>query len=135
MIDRVLDLGPEHAIALKNISMGEAYFAGHFPDAPVMPAVFIVEALAQTSAFIGATLDQEDTVPSKFRPLGAKVFLTSIDLRFRSPAVPGDQLRLEVRLLKRVLHLMKVEARATVDQVEIATGQLTLAVPGDGTSS
>jgi 3-hydroxyacyl-[acyl-carrier-protein] dehydratase len=123
MIDRLIDVGPEHATALKNVSLGEPYFAGHFPNEPIMPG----EALAQTAAFIGSAPAVAVQSVVEFLPLGRKVLLTSINLRFKHPVVPGDQLRLEVKLLKRMGHVMKVLTRATVDGKDVAGGDLVLA--------
>ena len=91
MIDRVDDLVPDaSATGIKNISIGEPYFQGHFPDHPVMPGVLIIEAMAQTAAvLVVATLGSESE--------GKLVYFMAIDsARFRNPVGPGDTLRVHV---------------------------------------
>ncbi len=101
LIDRVLDLVPgERATGIKNVSMNEPFFAGHFPSRPVMPGVLIVEAMAQTATLICAkSLDVGDDH-------NLLVYFMGIDrARFRRPVVPGDRLE---------LHVTRVRARAKV---------------------
>lgn len=96
MIDRILayEAGVS-AVGLKNVSINEPYFPGHFPSLPVMPGVLIIEAMAQTAAcLVVVTLGQESE--------GKLVYLMSVDsARFRRPVGPGDQMEIRVRLLRR----------------------------------
>lgn len=123
MIDRVLKYGGDEAVAIKNVSINESYFEGHFPSEPVMPGVLLGECMAQTAAFIGGSEpDDEENVS-----LGSKAFLTGINLKIERPVVPGDQITIKARLVKRLGKLMKISAQATVDTVVVASAELTIA--------
>ena len=109
LLDRVLDMTPgEKIVALKNVSINEQFFTGHFPGAPVMPGVLIIEAMAQA----GAVLLLHD-MPDKQSKL---VYFTGIDkARFRRTVVPGDQLRLTLEVIKLRSRTCKMRGRAEVD--------------------
>ncbi len=95
-------------VSVKNVTMNEAYFQGHFPGAPVMPGVLIIECMAQTG---GLLLLQE--VPDREKKL---LYFVAVDgARFRRPVVPGDQLRIEMEVLNWRGDFCKLEGRATVD--------------------
>jgi len=115
MIDRVVDVVlDESAIGIKNVSINEAYFAGHFPRQPVMPGVLIIEAMAQTAAVL---------VVKSLGPemAGKLVYFMSIDnCRFRKPVVPGDQIHVHVVRIQRRRNVWKFEAKAKVDGVVVA---------------
>jgi len=108
MIDKVIEIEEgKRAVAIKNVTANEEFFNGHFPDYPVMPGVLIVEALAQTGAV--AMLKQEAYK-------GKLAFFTGIDnCRFKRQVKPGDQLRLEVEIVRIKGPIGKGKARATVD--------------------
>ena len=109
LIDRVIELGEDKVVALKNVSANEPYFAGHFPGHPIMPGVLQVEAMAQAGAVLALNLMAD---PGE-RPL---VFFMGIDkVKFRKPVVPGDQLRLEVEPLRKGGAIWKMAGRALVD--------------------
>lgn len=124
LVDRVLELEPGKRIAaIKNVTINEPFFQGHFPHLPVMPGVLIVEALAQAAGILS------------FQSLGRKsdassvYYFVGIDAaRFRRPVVPGDQLRLEVEIVRISRALGKYNARATVDGVVAAEAQLMCAL-------
>jgi 3-hydroxyacyl-[acyl-carrier-protein] dehydratase len=111
LIDRVIEMVPgESLVALKNVTINEPFFPGHFPHHPVMPGVLILESLAQASGLLSfeslQTPVTEDTV----------VYFVGIDnARFRGPVGPGDQLRLETRVTKRVRGIWKYACRALVN--------------------
>jgi 3-hydroxyacyl-[acyl-carrier-protein] dehydratase len=111
LIDRVLEYVPEsHLIGIKNVTYNEPYFAGHFPQRPVMPGVLILEALAQATGILA--FKTVGRIPDK----NSLYYFVGIDnARFKLPVEPGDQLRLEVRYLKRMRGIWKFTGCATVD--------------------
>ena len=130
LIDRVLDVKPgESIVALKNVSINEPYFPGHFPHYPVMPGVLILEALAQAAAimsFMGVGAKPEDN---------SVYYFAGIDgARFRRPVMPGDQLRLEVDLVRSSRHRpLAVAGRHQLQQPPLRLRDcLQVCVPGAG---
>ncbi len=121
MIDRVEELvSGESCVAYKNVCINEPYFEGHFPGNPIMPGVLIVEALAQTGAV--AILSKEENK-------GRNALFGGIDkLRFKKPVLPGDVLKLEVKIIKQKGPIGVGEAVATVDGKVAAKGELTFAI-------
>lgn len=122
MLDRVLEVTPgERVVALKNVSINEPYFQGHFPGAPVMPGVMLVEAIAQACGIIALTAnpDYHDKV----------VYLCALDgFRFRKPVVPGDQVRFTVEKVAEKRAIWKFSARAEVDGKLVAEGEVMATV-------
>ena len=123
LVDRVLELEPEKRIlAIKNITINEAIFQGHFPVTPVFPGVLIVEALAQASgilAFKSLERSPED---------GYIYYLAGTDkTKFKRSVVPGDQLKLEVEIITLRTHWMKVAGKAFVSDELVCSSQLTCA--------
>ncbi len=120
MIDRVVDvvLG-ESAVGVKNVTVNENHFQGHFPSHPVMPGVLIIESMAQTAAvFVVETLGPD--------AYGKVVYFMSIEgAKFRRPVVPGDQLRIHVTKERRRGTVWKVHAVARVDGVAVAEATYT----------
>ena len=116
LVDSIIELEPlKRIVGLKNVTINEPWFAGHFPDYPIMPGVLIVEAMAQT----GGVLLLRD-VPDRDRKL---VLFTAIEeAKFRRPVLPGDQLRLELEVLALRNTVCKMRARATVDGRLVAEG-------------
>ncbi len=119
-IDRVLEFEDgRRIVALKNVSINEPFFRGHFPEQPLMPGVLICEALAQAGALL-AHRSQDGVQP------GHVVVLAGLDAaRFRRPVLPGDQLHLEVVLLKRHRPLWKFRGVARVDGHAVAEADLS----------
>jgi len=109
LVDRIIEMEPgKRVVGLKNVTMNEAFFMGHFPGYPIMPGVLIVEAMAQT----GGVLVLSD-VPDRERKL--VLFAGIEEAKFRQPVVPGDQLRLELEVLALRKTVVKMRAHATVD--------------------
>lgn len=120
LIDRVVEyeLGAS-LVAIKNVSYNEPYFQGHFPNRPVMPAVIILEAMAQATGIL--VLRSMDVLPNE----KSIYYFVGIDrARFRRPVLPGDQLRIEVNLLRSSRGIWKLRSDATVDGETVASGDL-----------
>jgi 3-hydroxyacyl-[acyl-carrier-protein] dehydratase len=120
LIDRVVDIrADESAVGIKNVTINEPYFAGHFPTQPVMPGVMIIESMAQTAAILvvhtlGASAE------------GKLVYFMSIDqARFRRPIVPGDQMRIRVDKERRHGNVWKFAATVSIDDRVAAQASVT----------
>jgi 3-hydroxyacyl-[acyl-carrier-protein] dehydratase len=119
LIDRVIELEPlKRIVAIKNISINEQVFQGHFPGVPVFPGVMIIEAMAQTGAVL---LFRE--IPNREEKL---LYFTGIEeARFRRPVVPGDQLRLEATVIKFKMGYARLRAEAYVDGQLVTEATIT----------
>lgn len=119
LVDRVLQLHPgERLVALKNVTINEPFFVGHFPHHPIMPGVLIIEALAQAAGLLSFSLDDEDAAKSV-------IYFVGIDqARFKKPVTAGDQLILEVDLLRNMRGIAKFKAVAKVDDTVAAEAEL-----------
>ena len=122
LVDRIHELDPDRRIVgIKNVTINEPFFQGHFPGRPVMPGVLILEALAQ----VGGVLAFKSLGPVG-RPV---VYLTGIDgAKFRKPVVPGDILRLEVDVLKKRAPFWKMQGRAFVESELVCEAEVTAMV-------
>ena len=111
LIDRVLEMEVGKRItAIKNVSINEPFFPGHFPGSPVMPGVLILEAMAQAAALL--SFKTENYTPEEI----GVVYFAGIDgARFKKPVLPGDQLILKIEIVRRVRGIWKYTARAEVD--------------------
>ena len=119
LIDRILDLIPgEKITALKNVTINEPFFQGHFPTHPIMPGVLIVEAMAQAAGVLAL-----ESMPAEKR--GAPVFFMGLDkVKFRKPVVPGDQLVSEVQIIKFRSKVVKASGKAFVEDSIVAEAEL-----------
>ena len=115
MIDRVIEVLPDRsATGLKNVSVNESFFQGHFPGHPVMPGVLIIESMAQTAAVLVVKTLGPDSA-------GKVVYFMTIDsAKFRRPVVPGDQLRIEVTKARSRGNVWKFSSVAKVDGTSVA---------------
>ena len=122
LVDRVLDVVPgKSLVAIKNVTMNEAHFQGHFPGHPVMPGVLILEALAQAGGILACeTVSAEDRI--------GILYLAGVDgSRFKQMVRPGDQLVLHAELSKRKRNLWWFVTRAEVDEKVVAEAQILMA--------
>lgn len=126
LIDRVLEFEPAKSIvAIKNVTMNEPFFVGHFPQKPVMPGVLMLEALAQASAVLAFLSTGDD-------PAKKIIYFAGIDnARFKRVVQPGDQLRLEIKVNKIRKTIWKVTGVVTVDGKTVCTADLMSAEKGE----
>lgn len=118
LVDRILELEPDRrVVGLKNVTANEPFFAGHFPGRPVMPGVLIVEALAQTAGVLMG--EASGLIP---------MFMGIDKARFRRPVRPGDQLRLEVEVLRKRRSVCRVAGRAFVGEDLVAEAEMMAAL-------
>lgn len=123
LVDRVLELIPkQRLVALKNVTMNENFFTGHFPEKPVMPGVLIIESMAQAAGLIMLSEDEHK---------GKTPYFTGIDnARFRKTIVPGDQIIIEIDVIRLKGNVSRVKAVAKVDN-QIATEAELMFVVGE----
>ena len=128
LVDRVLEVQPgKYLKALKNVTINEPFFQGHFPGHPVMPGVLVIEAMAQASGL----LTQLSETPRAADAPKPTYYLVKVDkARFSSMVVPGDQLLLEVEQKRMLRRMGLYECRATVDGKEVASAEILCAERG-----
>ena len=117
LVDRIDEMEPERIVGIKNVTINEPFFIGHFPDFPVMPGVLIVEAMAQVAGVLvlSSMEDRENKL----------VLLASVEqAKFRKPVRPGDQLRIEMKVGKRKASVAKMYGTATVNGVVVAEAEV-----------
>ena len=121
LVDRIIELVPAtKAVGIKNVTMNEEFFKGHFPDQPIMPGVLIIEALAQVAAILAFKTGGD---------AGKAVYFMSIErAKFRKPVVPGDQLRLDVSILQHRGSVWKFSGNALVEDKIAAEAEFTAMV-------
>jgi beta-hydroxyacyl-ACP dehydratase FabZ len=126
LVDRVLEMEPsKRIVAIKNVTVNEPFFPGHFPGVPTMPGVLIVEAMAQAGAVLLL-----HAMPDRGSKL---IYFTGIDkARFRRPVLPGDQLRFDLEVLKLRSATCKMRGRATVDGKLAAEAEILSALVDRG---
>jgi len=121
LVDRIEELEPGRIVGIKNVTINEPFFTGHFPDYPVMPGVLIIEAMAQVAGVL--VLSQIEDRKSKL------VLLATIEeAKFRRPVRPGDQLRIEMKLERQKSTAAKMSGKATIDGVLAAEATMMCAL-------
>jgi len=117
MVDRIVEITNDSIVGIKNVTINEPHFIGHFPGYPVMPGVLIIESMAQVAGILVGTLAPHTR--------GQVMFLASIEeAKFRRPVVPGDQLRIEMKMLRLKYTVAKMQGVATVDGQVVAEATL-----------
>jgi len=116
LIDRVLELSDDKVVALKNVTVNEPFFQGHFPGAPVMPGVLQIEAMAQAGGILASRAVQFDATTH------VMLFMAIDAVKFRKPVVPGDQLRIEVVPLRKG-KIFKMKGEITVDGQAVSSAE------------
>ena len=123
LVDRIVELEADRIVGIKNVTANEPFFMGHFPDFPVMPGVLIIEAMAQVAGVLVLK-----GIPDRKSKL---VLLASIDnAKFRRPVVPGDQLRIEMRIVKKKASVARMAGQATVDGQVVAEAEMMCKLAG-----
>jgi beta-hydroxyacyl-ACP dehydratase FabZ len=120
LIDKIVELEiGKRVVGIKNVTMNEPFFQGHFPGHPIMPGVLILEAMAQTGGVLAMKSVPQDLVKNKV------IYFMSIDkAKFRKPVVPGDQLRLELDVIKQRSNIMSLKAQSLVSGVVVAEAEM-----------
>lgn len=121
LVDRILEISDTRVVGIKNVTANEPFFQGHFPNYPIMPGVLVVEAMAQCGGVLALRemADRDEKV----------VLFASIDeCRFRAPVTPGDQLRLELEILRRRGGIVKMRGNAYVDDRLVAEAVLMCSI-------
>ena len=129
LVDRVIEFDSgRRAVGLKNVTVNDPYFQGHFPGRPVFPGVLIVEALAQLGGVLAIRSSSVEGSPI--------VYLTGIDkAKFRKPVIPGDQIRLEVEVMKRRPPFWKMQGKAFVGNDLVCEAESTAMLQSDQADS
>ena len=119
LVDRIIDMDGDHsATGIKNVTINEPFFQGHFPGTPIMPGVLIIEAMAQA----GGVLFSSEQLKEKH---GSLFYFMGMDkVKFRKPVVPGDQIIFEVKIIRQRPKVVKMAGIATVDQKIAAEAEL-----------
>ena len=119
LVDRILESTDKRIVGLKNVTINEPFFQGHFPGHPIMPGVLILEAMAQVGGVAVLNLSEN---------LGKLAYFLSIkEAKFRKPVVPGDQLIIEVEIVKTKLSVMQVKATAKVAGIVVTEAEMMFA--------
>lgn len=118
LVDKVIEKDEKRIVAVKNITVSEIFFLGHFPNYPIYPGVMIIEGLAQTAGLL-LLKPEEKLIP---------LFLGIDNARFKLPVQPGDVLRYEIEIIEKKLNVVKVKAKAVVNDRTVAVAELLLGV-------
>jgi beta-hydroxyacyl-ACP dehydratase FabZ len=120
LVDRVIELSDDKIVAIKNVTINEPFFPGHFPGHPIMPGVLLIEAMAQAGGILALrALESKGAVPSEH-----VIYFMGIDkAKFRKPVVPGDRVHLEVVPLRKGGAIWKMAGKAIVDGTLVAEAE------------
>lgn len=132
MVDRVVEADAERFVAIKNVTVNEAFFQGHFPGHPTMPGAMITECMVQAAAFLdapNAEFADNDASPSSD---SRRFYCTGVNVRFKSAVIPGDRLTVTLSLVKQLNAMIKTRGRVTTETGVVAEGDLSLAVQEKG---
>ena len=120
MVDRIVDMhGDESGIGIKNVTINEPHFTGHFPERPVFPGVLLIEAMAQTAGALCVHARGDDAPPQLV------YFMTIDKAKFRRPVEPGDQVHFHVKKIKQRSNIWKFDAVAKVDGNKVAEAEVS----------
>lgn len=121
LVDRIVEISDTRVVGIKNVTANEPFFPGHFPNYPIMPGVLVVEALAQCGGVLALRemADRDEKVV---------LFASIDDCRFRAPVTPGDQLRLELEILRRRGGIVKMRGHAYVEDRLVAEAVLMCSI-------
>lgn len=142
LVDKVINLEPgKKGTGIKNVTINEEFFSGHFPEEPIMPGVLIIEAMAQVAAIVvgsetmGKVSDPRGSLTRReVKPEERMGYLAGIkEIKFKRPVRPGDRLEINVEVVQRLANLFKVKGEARVDEEICAQGELVF-TKGTGTS-
>ncbi len=120
LIDRIVELeAGKRAVGIKNVTINESFFQGHFPGHPVMPGVLLLEAMAQTGGVLALKSVPETEIKNKV------IYFMSIDkAKFRKPVIPGDQVRLEIEMVRQRSNITSLKAQAFVDGTLVSEAEM-----------
>ena len=122
MVDKVINLEPgKKGTGIKNVTINEEFFSGHFPEEPIMPGVLIIEAMAQVAAIVV----RSEAAGKETKPEERTGYLAGIkEIKFKRPVRPGDRLEIKVEIVQKLANLFKVKGEARVDEKVCAQGEL-----------
>ncbi len=120
LVDKIVEIEiGKRVVGIKNVTINEPFFQGHFPGHPIMPGVLLLEAMAQTGGVLAMKSVPPDQVKNKV------IYFMSIDkAKFRKPVIPGDQVRFELDVIKQRSNIMSLKAQALVDGAVVAEAEL-----------
>jgi len=133
LVDKVIDLEPgKKGTGIKNVTINEEFFSGHFPEEPIMPGVLIIEAMAQVAAIVvgsetmGKVSDPRGSLTrGEVKPEERMGYLAGVkEIKFKRPVRPGDQLEISVEIIQKLANLFKVKGEARVDKKICVQGEL-----------
>ena len=124
MVDRIIEQDIGKCIGLKNVTINECFFPGHFPSQALMPGSLIVECMSQVTAFVGVSAQGNKKFSSQ--DINKRVYLTSVNVKFYQPVIPGDQLLIKAEVVKTFGRSIKFYTEAEVDGEVVARGELNI---------